>query len=169
MWLQTTNFFVAGQRYLIRRIEERPNIVLQTNTEIVALEGDDHLESIRWKKNRTGQTEERREERRLQASQIRACPLIILNNSETDTITPRTLTFSLWTRIASLTVFICSCSPCPDVSEVCFLCRWISLYHIECIDAIISRASSDSQPFIVEIKSANVGPAVIGSPLIVFS
>jgi thioredoxin reductase (NADPH) len=58
MWLQTTNFFVAGQRYLIRRIEERSNIVLQTNTEIVALEGDDHLESIRWKKNRTGQTEE---------------------------------------------------------------------------------------------------------------
>jgi hypothetical protein len=40
MWLQTTNFFVAGQRYLIRRIEERSNIVLQTNTEIVALEGD---------------------------------------------------------------------------------------------------------------------------------
>jgi thioredoxin reductase (NADPH) len=45
-------------RYLIRRIEESPNIVLQTNTEIVALEGVDHLESVRWKNNRTGQTEE---------------------------------------------------------------------------------------------------------------
>ena len=35
-----------------------PNIVLQTNTEIVALEGVDRLESVRWKNNRTGQTEE---------------------------------------------------------------------------------------------------------------
>jgi thioredoxin reductase (NADPH) len=45
-------------RYLIRRIEESPNIVLRTHTEIVALEGDDHLESVRWQNNRTGQTEE---------------------------------------------------------------------------------------------------------------
>jgi thioredoxin reductase (NADPH) len=35
-----------------------PNIVLRTHTEIVALEGDDHLESVRWQNNRTGQTEE---------------------------------------------------------------------------------------------------------------
>jgi thioredoxin reductase (NADPH) len=45
-------------RYLIRRIEESPNIVLRTHTEIVALEGDNHLESVRWQNNRTGQTEE---------------------------------------------------------------------------------------------------------------
>ena len=33
-------------RYLIRRIEENPAIVLHTHTEIVALEGDDHLERV---------------------------------------------------------------------------------------------------------------------------
>ncbi len=33
-------------RYLIRRIEEDPRITLHTHTEIAALEGDDHLESV---------------------------------------------------------------------------------------------------------------------------
>ena len=45
-------------RYLIRRIEETPTIVLRRHTEIVALEGSDHLESVRWRNNQTGQTEE---------------------------------------------------------------------------------------------------------------
>jgi thioredoxin reductase (NADPH) len=45
-------------RYLIRRIEETPTIVLRPHTEIVALEGGDHLESVRWQNNQTGQTEE---------------------------------------------------------------------------------------------------------------
>ena len=36
-------------RYLIRRIEENPAIVLRTNTEIVALEGSNHLERVRWR------------------------------------------------------------------------------------------------------------------------
>lgn len=44
-------------RYLIRRIDETPNITLRTHTEIVALEGGDHLESVRWRNNKTGQTE----------------------------------------------------------------------------------------------------------------
>ena len=35
-------------RYLIRRIEENQRITLHTFTEIVALEGDDHLERVRW-------------------------------------------------------------------------------------------------------------------------
>jgi thioredoxin reductase (NADPH) len=35
-------------RYLIRRIEETPNIDLKTNAEIVALEGKDELERITW-------------------------------------------------------------------------------------------------------------------------
>ena len=43
-------------RYLIRRIEETPNIELHTNTEVVALEGNDHLERVIWRNNRTGQT-----------------------------------------------------------------------------------------------------------------
>jgi thioredoxin reductase (NADPH) len=45
-------------RYLIRRIEETPTIVLCPRTEIVALEGGDHLESVRWRKRDTEQTEE---------------------------------------------------------------------------------------------------------------
>ena len=36
-------------RYLIRRIEENPRIVLRAKTEIVALEGTDHLERVRWR------------------------------------------------------------------------------------------------------------------------
>ena len=42
-------------RYLIRRIEETPTIVIWPQTEIVGLEGGDHLESVQW---RNGQTEQ---------------------------------------------------------------------------------------------------------------
>jgi thioredoxin reductase (NADPH) len=35
-------------RYLIRRIEETPNITLHPHTEIAALEGDGHLHCVRW-------------------------------------------------------------------------------------------------------------------------
>jgi thioredoxin reductase (NADPH) len=44
-------------RYLSRRIEETPNIELHTNTEIVGLEGDDHLDAVTWRENQTGKTE----------------------------------------------------------------------------------------------------------------
>jgi thioredoxin reductase (NADPH) len=36
-------------RYLIRRIEETPAIQLRTRTEIVALEGNGHLERVQWR------------------------------------------------------------------------------------------------------------------------
>jgi thioredoxin reductase (NADPH) len=36
-------------RYLIRRIEENPNITLHPFTEIVALEGDDRLRAVKWR------------------------------------------------------------------------------------------------------------------------
>jgi thioredoxin reductase (NADPH) len=36
-------------RYLIRRIEESPNITLHAHTEIEALEGDTHLERVTWR------------------------------------------------------------------------------------------------------------------------
>ena len=36
-------------QYLIRRIEEIPNIELLTHTEIVAVEGDGHLERVTWR------------------------------------------------------------------------------------------------------------------------
>src|SRR6185503_14162733 len=44
-------------RYLIRRIEEAPNIELHTHTEVVALEGNDHLERVTWRNSQTGKTE----------------------------------------------------------------------------------------------------------------
>ena len=47
-------------RYLIRRIEQTGNITLLTHTEIVALEGVDHLERITWRNNQTGKTEDKK-------------------------------------------------------------------------------------------------------------
>ena len=44
-------------RYLIRRIEQHPAITLHTHTEIAALEGDAHLERLRWRNNQTGNVE----------------------------------------------------------------------------------------------------------------
>jgi thioredoxin reductase (NADPH) len=44
-------------RYLIRRIEESPAIVLRTHTQIVALEGNGALERVRWRDERTGEIE----------------------------------------------------------------------------------------------------------------
>jgi len=44
-------------RYLIRRIEDNPAIVLRTHTQIVALEGDGALERVQWRNDRTGDTE----------------------------------------------------------------------------------------------------------------
>ena len=46
-------------RYLIRRIEETPTIDLRTCTEIIALEGADHLERVHWRDKRTGKIEAR--------------------------------------------------------------------------------------------------------------
>jgi len=44
-------------RYLIRRIEESANIELLTNTEVISLTGDDHLETIEWRNYKTRETE----------------------------------------------------------------------------------------------------------------
>jgi thioredoxin reductase (NADPH) len=44
-------------RYLVRRIEETPAIELRPYTEIVGLDGDEHLKSIRWRSNQTGEIE----------------------------------------------------------------------------------------------------------------
>jgi thioredoxin reductase (NADPH) len=44
-------------RYLIRRIEDNPAIVLRTRTEIVALDGDTHLERVRWRNSQTCEEE----------------------------------------------------------------------------------------------------------------
>jgi thioredoxin reductase (NADPH) len=44
-------------RYLIRRIEDNPAIDLRTRTEIVALEGEAHLERVSWRDHRSGDVE----------------------------------------------------------------------------------------------------------------
>ena len=44
-------------RYLIRRIEENPKIVLRTHTQIVALDGGEHLERISCRDTQTGTVE----------------------------------------------------------------------------------------------------------------
>lgn len=46
-------------RYLIRRIEETPNITLRTRTRIVALAGSDQLEEVAWVEDATGQVTHR--------------------------------------------------------------------------------------------------------------
>jgi thioredoxin reductase (NADPH) len=45
-------------RYLIRRIEDTPSIVVHSHTEIAKLEGEAHLESVHWRNNKTEQYEE---------------------------------------------------------------------------------------------------------------
>lgn len=46
-------------RYLIRRIEQNPRIELRTRTEIVALEGGNHLEHVSWRNDPSGNIETR--------------------------------------------------------------------------------------------------------------
>src|SRR5260370_20079853 len=46
-------------RYLIRRLEDHPAIIVHVRTEIVALEGDHHLERVRWRDNQSGRRETR--------------------------------------------------------------------------------------------------------------
>ena len=58
MLVRSAGLAESMSRYLIRRIEETATIVLQPYTEIVALKGGDHLESVRWRNSQTGQTEE---------------------------------------------------------------------------------------------------------------
>ena len=57
MLVRFSSLAASMSRYLIRRIENSPTIVLRPQTEIVAVEGGDHLESVYWRNGRTGQTE----------------------------------------------------------------------------------------------------------------
>src|SRR5689334_5311791 len=58
MLVRSAGLAESMSRYLIRRIEETATIVLRPDTEIVGVEGSDHLESVRWQNNQTRQTEE---------------------------------------------------------------------------------------------------------------
>ena len=55
--VRSASLATSMSRYLIRRIEESPNVIVRPHTEIVALEGNHHLESVRWRNSQTGQTE----------------------------------------------------------------------------------------------------------------
>ncbi len=46
-------------RYLIRRIEQTPNITVLPNTEIVALDGTEHLARVSWRNRQSGTTIEK--------------------------------------------------------------------------------------------------------------
>ena len=52
--VRSTGLADSMSRYLIRRIEESPAIVLRTSTEIIGLEGTDHLERVHMRDNRSG-------------------------------------------------------------------------------------------------------------------
>ena len=58
MFIRSSGLAESMSRYLIRRIEQTPTIIMHTHTEIVALEGGDHLEYVRWQNNQTSQIEE---------------------------------------------------------------------------------------------------------------
>jgi thioredoxin reductase (NADPH) len=58
MLIRSASLAESMSRYLIRRIEQTPTILLRPHSEIVALEGGNHLESVRWRNNQTEQIEE---------------------------------------------------------------------------------------------------------------
>jgi thioredoxin reductase (NADPH) len=47
--VRSTSLSASMSRYLIRRIEEAPNITVRTQTEIVGLEGRSHVERVCWR------------------------------------------------------------------------------------------------------------------------
>jgi thioredoxin reductase (NADPH) len=57
MLVRSKGLAESMSRYLIRRIEQNPAIVLRTNTRIVALEGSNHLERVRWRDDQAGSIE----------------------------------------------------------------------------------------------------------------
>jgi thioredoxin reductase (NADPH) len=56
MLIRSGGLASSMSRYLIRRIEETPNITLHTHTEVVELRGEDHLESVVLRNNQTGES-----------------------------------------------------------------------------------------------------------------
>jgi thioredoxin reductase (NADPH) len=57
MLVRSSGLAATMSRYLIRRIENSPKITLRPQTEIVAVEGGNHLDFVYWRNSQTGQTE----------------------------------------------------------------------------------------------------------------
>ena len=55
MLVRSDGLAASMSRYLIDRITESPHITLRTQTEIEALEGETHLERVRWRNAATGE------------------------------------------------------------------------------------------------------------------
>jgi thioredoxin reductase (NADPH) len=55
--IRSDGLAASMSRYLIQRIEETPAIVFRPHTEIMAFEGGDHLERVRWRDTQTGVSE----------------------------------------------------------------------------------------------------------------
>jgi thioredoxin reductase (NADPH) len=54
--VRSNNLSACMSRYLVRRIEETPTIQVRRQTEIVALEGNEHLEHVQWRDSAGGVT-----------------------------------------------------------------------------------------------------------------
>jgi thioredoxin reductase (NADPH) len=57
MLVRSSGLSESMSRYLIRRIEQNPAIVLRTNTDLVAVEGKQHLERVGWRDHQSGSVE----------------------------------------------------------------------------------------------------------------
>jgi len=57
MLVRSNGLAETMSRYLIRRIEQNPAIVVRTHTALAALEGGNHLERVRWRNHETGEIE----------------------------------------------------------------------------------------------------------------
>lgn len=55
--VRSASLATSMSRYLIRRIEESPNVIVKPHTEIIALEGNLNLDSVHWRNSQTGQVE----------------------------------------------------------------------------------------------------------------
>jgi thioredoxin reductase (NADPH) len=55
--VRSSGLAASMSRYLIRRIEDSPNITLRPFTEIAALEGDGRLERVTWRNGKSGDLE----------------------------------------------------------------------------------------------------------------
>jgi thioredoxin reductase (NADPH) len=58
--VRSNSLAASMSRYLIRRIEKSPNIILRPQTEIVAVDGKDHLDYVYWRNSQRGQTEKQK-------------------------------------------------------------------------------------------------------------
>ena len=72
MLVRSDGLAESMSRYLIRRIEENPEIELRTHTEIVGLEGSGHLERVRWRNTETGQHRDARHQSHLRHDRRRS-------------------------------------------------------------------------------------------------